>query len=283
MTEDQPELRIRRILVALDTSPHSRAALQAAVHLAKLSEAELKGLFVSDATWHQIGRLSLMSEVSEITGERRSFDEDEIERQCKLMENRLRHLIKSIAQKSNISYSLDSVRGSIDEELLKASEEADMITIGRTGHSHKQESKLGQTAQTIINKAQKPVLILEEGLSIGNQPIICVYDGTEQSQRGLQLALDLAQKNKNQLLVLGLANQSQSIQNRNKEIERQVQNAQVPVRLHLLKQNNIWNFTQLVNQLSGSLLIIPKSQPLVKQEWAGRIFNMAKCPLLLMT
>jgi nucleotide-binding universal stress UspA family protein len=39
---------IRRILVALDASPHSFAALEAAAHLAAHLEAELFGLYVED-------------------------------------------------------------------------------------------------------------------------------------------------------------------------------------------------------------------------------------------
>lgn len=283
MAQKSSDITFRRILVALDTSPHSRAALKAAAHLAKISEGELEGLFVSDATWHRIGRLSLITEVSEITGEQRQLGKKDIEKQCRLLENRIRRHLTSIARDMDIAHSMRSVKGSIAEELLKAAEDADLVTIGRTGHAHKQESELGKTARVIIQQSPKPVLMVEKGLSIGNNPIICVYDGTKQSQRGLKVALQLAERNKNQLIIIGLANQSDSVQDRNKEIEQEVQNAKVPVRLHLLKQHNIWNVTRLLNKLNGSLLIMPKDQPLIKEEWAGKIFNMAKCPLLLMS
>ncbi|MDZ7690947.1 MAG: universal stress protein [Balneolaceae bacterium] len=282
MNQERPTIYFRRILVALDTSAHSRAALHAAAQLAKLAEAELKGLYVSDATWHRLGKLSLIKEISEITGESRSLGEEEMEKQSELIKKRIEDYLSKIARSSGISYSLNSVRGSIGEELLKAAEGVDLITIGRTGHSHKQEDKLGKTARYIIKHAQKPVLVLEQGLTIGNAPIICIYDGTEQSQRGLKLALNLAKKQRNQLQIIGLANQSESIQNRNKEIEEHVQNAKVQVRLNLLNQDNIWNLTRMLNKMQGSLLIIPKNQPLIKDEWAGKIFNMAKCPMLLM-
>ena len=48
MTEDRRHLAIRRILVALDTSPHSQAAMEAAIELAARFEAELAGMFVED-------------------------------------------------------------------------------------------------------------------------------------------------------------------------------------------------------------------------------------------
>ena len=48
MNEQEHALIIRRILVALDTSKHSLAALEAADELAAWLKAELFGLFVED-------------------------------------------------------------------------------------------------------------------------------------------------------------------------------------------------------------------------------------------
>ena len=48
MNERELEPTIRRILVALDASPHSQAALQAASELAAALKAELVGIFVED-------------------------------------------------------------------------------------------------------------------------------------------------------------------------------------------------------------------------------------------
>ena len=48
MNEQNEELTIRRILVALDASHHSLAALEAAAELAAGMEAELQGIYVED-------------------------------------------------------------------------------------------------------------------------------------------------------------------------------------------------------------------------------------------
>ena len=49
MSEDTPQKpQMRRILVAVDASPHSLAALDAALRLAADLEAEIIGLFVED-------------------------------------------------------------------------------------------------------------------------------------------------------------------------------------------------------------------------------------------
>jgi K+-sensing histidine kinase KdpD len=48
MTTSENELTIKRILVALDASSHSNAALRMATELASQLDAELTGIFVED-------------------------------------------------------------------------------------------------------------------------------------------------------------------------------------------------------------------------------------------
>ncbi|MGB7837261.1 MAG: universal stress protein, partial [Terrimicrobiaceae bacterium] len=57
-------MNIRRILVALDASAHSRAALEAACELALGLDAELSGLFVEDINLLRLAQLPFASEIS---------------------------------------------------------------------------------------------------------------------------------------------------------------------------------------------------------------------------
>ena len=59
MNERELEPTIRRILVALDASPHSLAALEAASELADALKAELVGIFVEDVNLLASGRITL--------------------------------------------------------------------------------------------------------------------------------------------------------------------------------------------------------------------------------
>ena len=53
---------VRRILVALDASPHSHAALEEAAALAKPLQAELAGVFVLDAELLRLSALPVARE-----------------------------------------------------------------------------------------------------------------------------------------------------------------------------------------------------------------------------
>ena len=63
MKEEARELVIRRILVALDASRHSLAALEAAAELAARLKAELVGLFVEDIDLLRLAGLPFAREI----------------------------------------------------------------------------------------------------------------------------------------------------------------------------------------------------------------------------
>ena len=281
MEENNRDILFRRILVAMDTSEQSRSALEAAAWFARLMDAELRGIFVQDEIWYRLGRLSISREISEITGRPRDLPENYMEQQVRVLEQRIHRQVKRICREFGVSHTWNSTKGSIENQVLQAAENADLITIGRSGHSHSREYKLGTTAQAIIRKADKPVLLLDKSLN-PNKACIVVYDGTPAGQRALKTGLHLARENQNELHILGLAQTPESVQDLKREVEREVQQAEIPVRLHLMEQHNLWNLTRLLHRIRGGLLIIPKKQPLIKDEWLGRIIHTADCPLLLM-
>ena len=72
-----------RILVALDASPQSVAALRAAAELAALMEAELEGLFIEDINLLHLCGLPFSHEIGSYTAKRRQLDNLALERQLR--------------------------------------------------------------------------------------------------------------------------------------------------------------------------------------------------------
>ena len=60
---DTHEAASRRILVAIDTSPHGSAALEAAARLATELRAELEGLFIEDINLLRLAGLPFAREI----------------------------------------------------------------------------------------------------------------------------------------------------------------------------------------------------------------------------
>ena len=71
----------RRILVALDASPHSLAALEAAAELAASLRAELIGLFVEDANLLRVAGFPFAREFGAYTAQAREIDAEHVARE----------------------------------------------------------------------------------------------------------------------------------------------------------------------------------------------------------
>ena len=85
---------IRRIVVAVDASPHSLAAIEGAAVLARLLEAELIGIYVEDVRLLRVAELPRMVEVSFDSRVARPFTDRYAERQLKEQAAKARRALK---------------------------------------------------------------------------------------------------------------------------------------------------------------------------------------------
>lgn len=190
--------QVDRILVALDASPHSIAALQAAAELAALLDAELEGLFVEDINLLYVCGLPFGREVGSYTATMRRLDSQAMERQLRVLAAVIREKMTRAAERSHTRWSFQVRRGPVASELLAASESASILSLGRAGgRGHK---ALGSTAQSILLKASRPVLILGERGGL-HYPLTVVYTGSEAAERTLALGISLARRSHTLLRV----------------------------------------------------------------------------------
>lgn len=276
--EAKKTIFLREILVAIDTSTHSHAALEAAVALAKTMEANIQGLFVEDELWNKITNLPSTRAVNALTGDVLPLENDTLEHQVAILRNRLRRKLEKMSSQNRVKYSWSSARGNVEKKILEASENADLITIGLKGQSARRKN-LGSSAKMIIQKAEKPVLILKEGLHLGTT-LTAVYDASKESQRGIRLALKIAEKNKSSLKVLVVDNNPDAVDQRNKELEKILENNEVSVQVELMKSTDLGSFLNSINEQRSGLLIIPKSQPLLAKSFETVLLHI-NCPLLM--
>lgn len=293
--------RLEHILVALDASRHSRAALQAAVNLAKSMDAELHGLFVEDQNWFNISQLPMLSEISDLTGTRRPLQSDWVERQVRILAERARRLLQEEASMHHLPYHFETVRGDVAEQLLKASEDADLITIGRTGQSLEKTRELGRTARDVLRKSQKPVLILNEGIQLGRH-VMVLYDGTQNSKKSLRLAQTMAERRDAQLLVLvplgawksthdqpidpiqpTREEQQEAVQKLRREVEREIRHNFHNWTIDVITQTSPDAHTigRLVRMHHGGVLVLDSRLALASNRRLQQLLEELPCPLLL--
>lgn len=283
MTADSDKtIALHRILVAVDTSAHSRAALEAAAALAKIMEADIRGLFVQEEHWNRLSRLPTTKVINELTGKTQSLEEESLQRQINDLKIRLRKELKSISKRHEVSHSWQSKEGRVAEQILEAAQDADLITIGLRGRSLLTQKKLGSTAKTLIRRSEKPILILKKELQLG-KAITAVYDASAESRKGLLLALSLAEKNNSRLSVLVLNSSQQNADNRNKKVEKMVDNTSISVGVTILKQPRIGQFIHSVNRQKSGLLVLPKHQSFLQNDSLETTLGYLNCPVLMMS
>ncbi|NIO41266.1 MAG: universal stress protein, partial [Burkholderiales bacterium] len=111
---------VRRILVALDASPHSQAALRAAAELAAELKAELLGVFVEDINLLRLAALPGAEEVVSALGRARALDPVRLERALRLQAAELRRALESVAAETHVRWAFRVTRGRVVNELLSA-------------------------------------------------------------------------------------------------------------------------------------------------------------------
>lgn len=199
MNEVSPERPIRRIVVALDASSYSLAALRAAAEIAALLDIDLEGLFVEDINLLYLCGFPFSQEFGSYTGRSRRLDNAEVERQLRALAGIIQQSMDQVATQTPIRWTFQVRRGSVVNELLAASQGADLLSLGRSGQGRR--STLGSTASAMVQKSQRPLLILGREGTLA-YPLTAVYTGSATSQRALRWLATLNRDHERSVRVL---------------------------------------------------------------------------------
>ena len=188
MNDEEVELVIRRIMVAVDTSMHSLAALEAASELADALKAELVGVFVEDINLLHLAGLPFAREVRYLSRRDQPLHSVDMERELRVQAAQVRQALASVAARRQLRWSFRVLRGRVAAELLTAAQEADLLALGRTSGTSTRRVQLGATARIVVAQAPHAVLLLQHGHAVC-QPLQVVYDGSTGASRALATAV----------------------------------------------------------------------------------------------
>ncbi len=204
MNPDAVRADIRRILVALDASAGSLAALEGAVTLAARWNAELLGLFVEDENLLRLAALPFAEEVEIWSARTRPLGSKEMEQRLRAQALRAEEALSLAADRHRLRWEFRVVRGAVTRELLAAIEKVDLAALGGIGGRAKRGGRLGGTALEAILKAECPVLLIAPG-GMMREPIAVLCNDQPSAQEAMAIAARLAKKDGGRLLVLVVA------------------------------------------------------------------------------
>lgn len=279
MSEAGREGAIRRILVALDASPHSLAALRAAAALAARLNAELIGLFVEDINLLRLAELPFAREVSRFSAYPQQLDRQQVERELRVRARQAQQALQGVGAVGGIRWSFRVVQGVVPVELLSAAADSDLIVLGKTGWSNRRG--LGSTARLIMIQSERPALVLPVG-SRFKTPIAVVYDGSELALDALRLAASLLQAGELSLVVLIVAGDLAAARDLQDQAAGLLRKLGVRARFRWLIDAKMERWKDFVEAEGCGGLVLPAGVESPERHFQLlELLNSVNCPVLL--
>ena len=183
MTET--ERGTNEIVVAQDGSPAALAAAGIAIQIAQSQDLSVHGLYVVDETlaldtYADYGR-ELESDIEPASrAELLTWFEEQGDAAL--------HMLEVRCQAAGVPVTADLIAGGVPEMVLRQSEQARLLAIGRRGHGHEGDADhLGGSFRAIAHHAHLPLVIGgDEERTV--RRLLLAYDGTKHAQPALAWA-----------------------------------------------------------------------------------------------
>lgn len=269
---------ISRILVALDASPHSGAALGAAIELGARLGAGVAGIYVEDISLLRLAQLRVSVEVGSASGRIRRIDERRVSYALRSQADRARRALKQAAERWGVRWSFEVLRGAIAGRLLEAAADADLVILGRVGWSDKRV--LGSTAESLLSAAPQRTLLLDARHRLP-PTLLVLYDGSQMSGRALATGLELAAEAGRYLIVAIVAENESQARELQSEVAARVQATGVEPRFRWLVGGDGRALAEMLRGPEASALIVPAESRLLGGRRLRDVVQQLDCPVLV--
>lgn len=280
MTRNERELSIRRILVALDASTHSLAALETAAELAGRLDAELTGLFVEDINLLRVAEFPFARELRYFSPTVRRVELKELERELRSQARWMRDALARHAARERIPWSFRVARGAVSSEVMAAQADADLIVMGKAGRSPAGSRRMGSTVRTMILKGRGLTLILQHGSRIA-VPVVTLFDGSEPSRKALDVAAMLVQTKDGTLIVNVTAGDPGAARKLTEEAAERLRARRLKVEFRTLTGAGLPLLTRMVQAEGTGPLVIPCGEGSMDTETVCTLIHEVPNPVLL--
>ena len=202
---------IKNVLVPLDGSEHSKAALDYAIWVAQKFEGTLFGQHIIDTIslegtfFHDISGslgfepyLDFSSKMREILDERGKMILDDFAARC---------------EKSGVRFTTFLDMGLIANEICERAKLADLVVIGHRGVNEEfSTGLLGTTAETITRKCPRPIFVSTKQFTAIENPLLA-YDGSQRASSAMESAAEFCTRLNLPLTVLTVAKEESVARN----------------------------------------------------------------------
>jgi nucleotide-binding universal stress UspA family protein len=278
---EKREFDIRRIVVALDASLRSLAALEAAADLAAQLHAELLGLFVEDIDLLRLAATPAAIHCVYPSASEQPTGVRQIESELHALAERARRELAGAAARAHVRWSFRTVRGHVPAEVLLAAAEADLLTLGEVGRSIAWRLGLGSTARAAIAGAHSSLLLVQKRVS-RRLPVLAVYDRSAGATEVCRLAARLAESTSGRLTVLLVSPSGWREPAIEEEVARVLIGRKLRARFRWLESADKQALLRALQSEEGGVLVISGHSPYLDEETVEKVLRNTSHPLLIL-
>lgn len=270
---------VERILVSLDSSPHSFAALKSAVELARHYDAKLQGIFVEDVTLLSLAEMPFRQEVGEYSAIVRDISTDGMTRSIFVQSRWVVRTFQKMVNQTELQGDFSILRGKVAEMIGQEARKCDLLIIGKLGTNPVGRHRLGSTARALIRKAQKPLLLIEAGNRLG-YPVIVFFEDSPLGKISLETAVDLTDPRERLIIFLN-EDDSEEFQKNKKALQSWSEEKSIDITIQSYKTRSFTRFIRMIEGLKTGLLILPHLKDPSKRLHVEYCLKEVSLPILL--
>lgn len=269
---------IRRVMVALDNSRESLAALDFATALASWPDAELVGLFVEDVNILHAAGLPFSREINISTGDRGHFDPASVERGFRAEAEEARKALSSRARARRIRHSFSVRRGNVAREIVAAALGTDMIVIGKCTRAL---SRLGSTSRQVASRAAVTCIVTAGTRPTPVRSVMVYFDGTACAQKALAFASRLASRDDGDLTVLIPGRDAKTARDLADRARQGLGEKNMATRFLVLERSDPAHLARAVHETGGGVLVLGGDCPALSDQALDKLLRAVDCPVLI--
>lgn len=259
---------MRRILVTLDSSGGSLAALDGAAMMAAELDAELVGLFVEDANLLRLAALPVSSEIGFVSARPRNLSRSTVERTFRHLAEEARRALAQAADRCRVRWSFDVTRGSVVGEALRA--------------VHQEEVAARATSAMTSNPAGSVVLLQARPCTAPSGKALIIMDGGHHSLQALPTCLELAaQACTDELLLLVVTDSVFEARSQIRRARRLIETDGGHAAVHGMGRARVADLVALAENEGCGTLIFSASAGLLSADQLARLVEQVDYPVFV--
>ena len=268
-----------RVLVLLDGSRMSYAALKAAAEIAGSTGAEVLGVFVEELNLLRSAGYDFAREVGSASGVSRPFDPTKLEQRMQRLAGQARCALAGAVAHYGGRHTLSIARGSVVEEVLALAGPQDLLVLGRVGWSSAPGARLGSTARGLLRRSPGRVLFWCERRVLPQGRVVVFLNDHEDANRRAIRATAEAVRHSHQPVTLLLGSGSEMPLEAFQAIRQDLGIPESDLRVRSLPATDPVTVVQVLRQEKAAQLVLSRECTLLQEPGAEQLLVALNLPV----